>query len=421
MAADTLTATPLEDVDFGSAAFLADPFPILARLREEAPVFWSNTQHAWIVTRHADVLQAFRDTRLSASRIVPFLEQIPGGLGHDFPLIRRFESAWITNVDMPVHARLRRLMMNAFSKSVVEGLRPNVTTTSRGLLARIDGSDVEFVGDVARVLPSSVVAQMFGIPPELRDRFAVWAGRIQQATGAAVLTREMVVDYHQTLEDMNIELQKLIELRRRDPKDDLLSEFVRARDAGDRLSDDELLGACHATIIGGFETTMHMLTLGLIELTTRPWLQAYLLAGRDQAQKTVDELLRYIGMAKGMLRIAREDFTWHDQPIRKGALVFAMNASANRDPRAWDRPDEIDPERNNSRSAAFGPGMHFCLGQLLARMELEEFFTAVFRDYDVEIPSDERPYINSFTFRGLERLPVRMTRRPTCPYPGDRS
>ncbi|MFD2137800.1 cytochrome P450 [Novosphingobium resinovorum] len=114
----------------------------------------------------------------------------------------------------------------------------------------------------------------------------------------------------------------------------------------------------------------------------------------------VDELLRYIGMAKGMLRIAREDFEWHGHTIRKGDFVYGMNISANRDPRMWQRPDEIDPNRDNNRSMAFGPGMHFCLGHLLAKMELAEFFTELFGSYDVAILSAERPWINSFTFRG---------------------
>jgi len=399
------------DVNFGSPEYLAEPWPILAHLRTEAPVFWSESQHAWIITRHADVLQAFRDMRLSASRIVPFLETVPGGLGNDFPLIRRFESAWISNVDMPIHGRLRRLMMNAFSKSVVERLRPRAVAMSRELLARVDGRDIDFVEQVARILPSTVVSEFFGIPAELREHFAQWASRIQQATGAAVLTRTMVVDYHRTLEEMNVELSKLIAARRVEPRDDLLGAFVQARDAGDQLSEDELLGACHATIIGGFETTMHMLTVGLIELSERPWLREYLLRSPAHAQRVVQELLRYTGMVRGMLRIARESFTWHDQVIRKGDLVFAMNASANRDERVWERPDEIDPERDNSKSAAFGPGMHFCLGNLLARMELEEFFSATFRNCTVSLLSSERPYINSFTFRGLERLPVRIERK----------
>ena len=102
-------AAVVDDLDFNSDAFLNDPWPILAQLREQDPVFWSRTHQAWIITRHADILNCFRDRRLSASRIVPFLETIPGGLGEDFPLIRRFENAWITNVDDPIHSRLRKL------------------------------------------------------------------------------------------------------------------------------------------------------------------------------------------------------------------------------------------------------------------------------------------------------------------------
>jgi cytochrome P450 len=313
---------------------------------------------------------------------------------------------------MPTHSRLRRLMVNAFSKPVVESLRPKTVAISRALLAEVAGRDVDFVANVARELPSRVVTEMFGVPEALRERFAVWAGNIQQATGAAVLSRAMVEAYHQTLVDMNVELMKLIEARRREPQADLLTAFVRARDAGDQLSDDELLGACHATIIAGFETTMHMLTLGLIELAERPSLRAYMLQGPAQTQKTIDELLRYIGMAKGMLRIARCDFEWHGKMIRQGDFVYGMNMSGSRDERVWNNPDEIDPERNNALSMAFGPGMHYCLGHLLAKMELGEFFTAAFAHYDVTIQDAERRYINSFTFRGLESLTVRIMPRP---------
>lgn len=402
---------PVVDIDFSSPEFLRDPWTPLRALQNDQPVFWSEAQKAWIVTRHEDVLATFRDTRLSASRIVPFLETVPGGLNDDFPLIRHFEDKWISNVDLPIHSRLRKLMANAFSKGVVEGLRPKSQRISHDILVEVEGRAVDYVHDVARELPARVITAMFGIPAALQDQFATWAGHIQQATGAAVLDRAMIALYHQTLIDMNVELLKLIEQRRQQPQDDLLSRFVQARDESDRLSDDELLGACHATIIAGFETTMHMLTLGMIELVERPALQAYLLSGPNETAKTIDELLRYIGMAKGMLRVARTDFEWHGQQIREGDFVFGMNISANRDERVWANPDVIDPDRNNMKSAAFGPGMHFCLGHLLAKMELGEFFNELFGNFEIEILSDERPWINSFTFRGLERLPIRITRK----------
>lgn len=404
-------AAVVDDLDFNSDAFLNDPWPILAQLREQDPVFWSRTHQAWIITRHADILNCFRDRRLSASRIVPFLETIPGGLGEDFPLIRRFENAWISNVDDPIHSRLRKLMLNAFSKPVVESLRPKAREVSRELLAAVDGRDIDFVAEIARELPARVVTGMFGVPPGRRAEFARWAGDIQQATGAAVLTRPMIERYHQTLAELSAALMELIEFRRREPQDDLLTALVRARDAGDQLSEDELLGACHATIIGGFETTMHMLTLGLIEFAGKPELLPHLLGGTDACQQTIDELMRHVGMVKGMLRIAREDFEWHGKQIRRGDLVFGMNMSGSRDEAVWKDADRMDPLRNNRMSMAFGAGPHHCLGHLLAKMELGEFFTETFAHYDVQIRETRHQHINSFAFRGLERLPVRITRR----------
>ena len=210
---------PIDDIDFGSPDFLRDPWTPLRALQRDQPVFWSRSQNAWIVTRHEDVLATFRDQRLSASRIVPFLETVPGGLGDDFPLIRHFEDKWISNVDLPIHARLRRLMANAFSKGVVEALRPTSRQICRDILDGVEGRDVDFVVDVARELPARVVTAMFGIPAELRDQFATWAGHIQQATGAAVLDRAMIELYHGTLVDMNVELLKLSEQRRAAPRD----------------------------------------------------------------------------------------------------------------------------------------------------------------------------------------------------------
>lgn len=404
-------ATVVDDLDFNSESFLNDPWPTLRQLREQDPVFWSRTHHAWIVTRHADLLDCFRDKRLSASRIVPFLETIPGGLGDEFPLIRRFENAWISNVDDPIHSRLRRLMLNAFSKPVVESLRPRARAVSRELLAAVDGREIDFVAEVARELPARVITRMFGVPAEQRAQFARWAGDIQQATGAAVLTREMIVAYHRTLEELSAALMVLIEARRREPQADLLTELVRARDAGDQLSEDELLGACHATIIGGFETTMHMLTLGLMELAADKGAQARLLAGPQECQQLVDELMRHVGMVKGMLRIAREDFEWHGKQIRRGDLVFGMNMSGNRDEAVWKDPDALEPTRNHRMSMAFGAGPHHCLGHLLAKMELGEFFSEAFANYEVVVPAQPLRHINSFAFRGLETLKVRITRR----------
>lgn len=402
----------LDDLDLGSPEALADPWTPMRQLQDQDPVFWSASENAWIVTRYADVLSAYRDQRLSASRIMPFLSSVPGGFDEGrFPLIKRFENAWITNVDLPIHSRLRRLMAAAFTRPVVEALRPQTRKVSTAILASSAGKRLDYVHDIARELPAQVVAEMFGIPDAQRNQFADWAGKIQKATGAANLTQQMIADYHDTLAEMNVELTKLIEERRAEPREDLLTQFVQARDDGDRLTDDELLGACHATIIAGFETTMHMLTLGMIELAERPQLCDYARESEANMNRTVDELLRYVGMVKGMLRIARQDFSWHDKQIKTGDFVFAMNISANRDPRIWERPDEVLPDRDNKLSLAFAPGMHFCLGHLLARMELAEFFTELFAKYDIEILTHDRTYINSFTFRGLEQLPVKITRK----------
>lgn len=403
------------DIDFADMPQAADRWLTgLDRIREAQPVFWSEVQHGWLITRHADVLDGFMGKLpLSSYRLQDFMfgavprEQWAAAI----PTLSRFVLKWIVNVDPPDHTRLRRLLAKAFSKKVVESVRPYVQTTIEQMLDYAqERGELEFAEEIARIIPSRTLFRLLGVPEEYIGRLAKWSVDLNTATSWPNAPLTVLQGADRVLSELQDLFLMLIEQRRRQPGEDLLSAMIAAVDEGSQLSEEEMVGICQILLIAGQDTTSNSLTLGVAALARWPEQLQWLREHPEQIDTTTMELSRHIAMSGGQTRVAAHDFEWHGQQVRRGDIVFLMIATANRDPRMFEAPLALNFERPHlDRVVTFGPGLHHCVGHLLARMQINEFNLRAYRRFRRIEPLDSHIVFNpGFAFRSPTRLRVKF-------------
>jgi cytochrome P450 len=391
------------------AATLADPFPLYARLRDEDPAHWSPRLKAWVLTRYEDVKRVCLDSSMSSDRLRPFFATLPPTEAAKVAELVRYLTLWMVFRDPPEHTRLRRLAAKVFNVRSINALRPNIESLTAWLLDSLaDKKEFDFIADFAMPLPALVIMDMLGAPREelprlkrLSDEMALFVGSARDAPEkyqrAGAATREMA--------DL---FRELITARRASPQRDLLSELVALDDAGDRLSEDELVATCILLLFAGHETTTHHLANGLLALLRFPDELMKLRANRALAPAAVEELLRYDGPIGAQVRIVQEAHTLHGRQLNPGDRVFLLMNAANRDPRAYDEPDRVDLTRNGVPHLTFGFGMHICLGFPLARLEGQVALPAVLARWRrLELASQRLEWMDSMVLRGMKAMPVR--------------
>lgn len=400
------------DIDVWSQAFLAAPWQPLRRIADATPVYWSQNLQGWVITRHDDVKAAYADRRLSAARMELYLRSLPGDPAARFPTLIKYHNLGISFMDAPSHMRVRSLMMKAFGRKQIDAVKPMITEIIEDVIEQItEWQEFDFVRLVSAQLPTRVVQGMLGVPPSMTEEFFRLASDIINAMGSAQPSEQQMEAADAAAVRLNAVFADLIAQRRLAPTNDLLSALVDAKDSGDRLSEDELLAACTSIIEAGAETTAHMLAICVKHVAESADLRERVRRGPDSALPVVDELLRHPGLVMGMTRIVSSDFEWHGQQLRTGDIVFMMNVSGNHDPDVFADPERIDPDRDLSKSLAFGPGFHHCIGHFLARAELSEFLFRAFDKLDFTIVDENPEFIQSFVFRGYKSLRVKASLR----------
>lgn len=409
-------ADPQLDFAFADPGNLQDGIflPRLGRIRDTDPVFWSNNQHGWLLTRHEDVIGAFSDTRWSAKRLhVAQFSAIPQAQHAELiPNMIRYIPDWIINIDAPQHDRIRKLVIKAFNRKVIEQMRPTVERACDRLLdAALEQGSIDFVESVAYPLPAMVIIGLMGVAEEHIVPLRGWARDMTTALASHNPSRETLLAAEQTVQRMNEVFTAEIERRRKQPGNDLLSALVTAQEQADALTTEELLGLCHVLIIAGHDTTANSLGLGLLALMRNAGQRKRYLAGEFEPMQAMAELLRYVAMASTQIRIAREPIELRGKQIQPGQVGFLMIAAANRDPEVFANPDALDFSRPNlERSVTFAPGIHHCLGHFLARMELDILFRKLFaRASRVELAGDRYQFTPNYAFRGVESIPVQLS------------
>ena len=386
----------------------------LGRIREEDPVFWSAQQGGWLLTRHEDVVGAFGDPRWSAKRLhVAQFSAIPADQHASvIPNLIRYIPDWIINIDAPQHDRIRKLVVKAFNRRIIEGMRPAVERYCDQLLDEaLDKREFDFIETVAFPLPAMVIIALMGVAEEHIVPLRGWARDMTTALASAHPSREVLLAAEETVKRMNEIFLVEIEKRRQSPGTDLLSSLVQAHEDADALTTEELLGLCHVLIIAGHDTTANSLGLGLVALLRNPEQLARYQSGQIEPMAAMAELLRYVAMASTQIRISRETIELRGKTIPPGQVGFLMIAAANRDPRVFENPEALEFGRPNlEKSATFAPGIHHCLGHYLARMELDTLYRKLFAKVKkVELMAEDFQFTPNYAFRGMESIPVRLS------------
>lgn len=350
-------------IDLLAQSTVSDPFSPLAELRESEPVFWSERHRSWILTRYADVLDALKSADLSVELGDDFLQRIPS----DHPL-RRYIKRWMVFTDPPDHKRLRGLVVRGFTPGVIARMHDDVQVIIDELIDDIrQRATGDFMADFAGPLPAIVIAELFGLPREDRDRIAHLSTAISAVTLREVGTERFdsgAAAMHEFAQYIKWNIDRV----RGNPGDDLLSRLVGAHEEGDLLSDDELIGTVMMFLFAGHETTTALLGNGLAALTSHAnGLDS--LRSFESMESPVEELLRFDGPSRVMVRHAKVDMEVAGTQIQSGQRLLLAIAGANRDPRAFVEPDTLDLNRDPNRHLGFGFGMHFCIGANLARLE----------------------------------------------------
>ncbi len=395
--------------DLASPRFKANPYPFYARLRAEAPV-WRTTlpdkRVAWLVTRYEDVAGVLRDDTFAKDRLNAMdpeqLTKTPWVPGFLKPLERN-----MLDLDEPDHARLRALVSKAFTPRLIERLRWRIEALTEELLDAMERKDgAELVGDYALPIPATVIAELLGVPAEDRRKFHRWSGRLVSVSSG----RDMLRALPAALAFMRY-LRKLIEQRRAEPEDDLLTALVRAEESGDKLSEDEVLAMAFLLLVAGHETTVNLIASGALALLEHPEQAEALRSDPSLTKPAVEELLRYTSPVElATERYAREDVEIAGTTIPRGELVLAVLGSANRDERHFEDPDTLDIGRDPNRHLAFGRGgVHHCLGAPLARMEGQIAISALlgrFPHARLAVAPETLRWRRGLFLRGLRRLPL---------------
>jgi cytochrome P450 len=385
-------------LDLFDGSFWNDPYPAYDAARADEPVRRVDLPDGpvWMMFRHADVRAALTDARLSKDwRWTLPPEQRAEAPDQPLPMMLL--------MDPPGHTRLRKLVSRSFTLRRMEELRPRVEAFATQLLDELPATGkVDLMADYAFLLPVYVICELLGVPPEDRDDFAAWSNTMVDES-----TRDQAMEAAGKLHGY---LSQLIDAKRENPDDALISALIQEADGGDRLSQAELVAMAMLLLIAGHETTVNLIGNGVLALLTHPEQLALVRERPELMASAVEEFLRWDSPIHSTpVRFAAEDVEYSGVTIPAGAVVILSLAAANRDAGRFDDPEELKVDRDASGHVAFGHGLHHCLGAQLARIEGQEAIGLLLaRRPDIALAVDpvDLTYRRSTLIRGLKTLPV---------------
>jgi cytochrome P450 len=393
-------------------AFLADPFPLYARMQDEDPAHWSARLKAWVLTRYDDVKRVCLDREMSSDRLQPFFASLPDAEASRIADIIRYLSLWMVFRDPPEHTRLRRLTSKVFNVRSMNGMRDRIAALTGWLLNAIgERNEIDFIRDFAGPLPALVIMDMLGVPRAELARVKRMSDEMALFIGSSRNQPEKYDIAERATNEMAGFFRHLIAARRAEPREDLLTQLVQLEDDGDRLSEDELVATCILLLFAGHETTTNHIANGMLSLIRFPGEMRALRERPDLAPAAVEELLRYDGPSGAQVRIVRREHLLHGETLRPGERVFIMLNAANRDPRAYVDPHRLMLRRDGVPHLTFGFGAHICLGFPLARLEGQVSLPAVLARWrSIDLAAERLEWIDSMVFRGMKAMPLRVAR-----------
>ena len=414
---------PLSSYTLADPKVMRDPYPYYERMRAEDPVHFDEGIRTWLVTRYEDIVAAARNTedfsdemRVSAAVRSPFQAEVDEAMQREGFVPLTGEDNF--KVDGELHTRRRKLVAHAFTGPAVTAMEARVANIVRDRAAAfLPRGEADLVREFAMPIPILVICDALGLPADRVDEISRGADSMVAQVGAGA-TRDQAYQHGRNVLQLQRFVREAIEERRLEPGTDLISLLVQARVDDDpsipKLTDRELLSISIVAIAGGVDTTRNGIAFAMHALATRPDLLAYLRDSKEQDKdigRFNEEVLRFYSPVPQLPRIVKKDTVLGGKTIPKGSMVFLCWASGNRDAQRFAEADKFDLDRANTRQhLAFGTGVHFCLGSMLARQEMKyavkEIVSSV-ESLELAVPPEQLDLSSSMVIlRGLKTLPV---------------
>lgn len=387
------------NLDMSAAGFRSDPYPALARERAHHPVAWHEASASWLVFSHEHCNTVLRDRRFG--RI--WVDREPVERFEPFNLLHRHQ---MMENEPPAHTRLRRKVSSAFARGHIERMRPRVQVLGRKLLDEVaEAPEFDVLADFAEPLPVLVIAELLGTPSADVSSLRSWSQAIVKMYEPTV-TSAVETQALRASTDFSEYMREMIAERRRDLRDDLLSDLLRAQSGSAGLTDDEVLASAILLLNAGHEASVNVFGNGLVAMLRSPQEHAKLAHQQVDIAVAVAELLRFDSALQLFERTATTDVEVAGQRVTAGERIAVLLGSANRDEGVFANAEALDLSRHPNPHLAFGAGVHFCLGAPLARMELAESLRLLVSTYPRLTLAREPARRSTFVLRGYSEVPV---------------
>lgn len=395
--------------------FLVNPYPVYRDLIARSPVFYDDDWGLTFFTTHRDVTGILKDRegfgrdfrhRLEIDQVDPELYRriYPP----QWPMWTRYIRESFIDLEPPRHTRLRRLVSAAFTRRSSEAFRPRLEDAALRILDQaLERGEIDVIDDFATPIPLAMIAELMGVPGADQPQLVDWSHRIVRVFDKTV-TEEEGASAEEAVNDFVGYLEALVAERRANPGEDLISAMLAVDEAGDVLTDEEIVGTSILTLNAGHEATVHAIGNALLALARDPAAYAVLRRAEVGVSQAVDELLRFDSPLQMFERWVLEDTEVAGHPLRAGTKVGLIFGSANHDPDVFSVPERLDLSRHPNPHVSFGAGLHYCVGAPLAKVELEAAlgkWTEKVAAFEV---IDEPIRLESFVFRGVSELRVRL-------------
>ncbi len=389
--------TPLDET------FRSNPYPVCAKLREEAPVYEDVELRRFIYSKHDHVKSILRDAEFWSDP----RKANPGTfssefLGRDIP---EDELPSMLMMDEPDHRRLRSLVSQSFTPTAVERWRPRTKEVVQRVMDDISSNEFDLIGEFAGPIPTVVIAELMGIDPGLYGSFKRWSDTMVISSFNPFASEEQVAASNEAYNNLENFFYEEIERRRKDMGDDLISDMIRAEEDGDRLTAKEMVTQCNLLLVAGNVTTTDLIGNGVKALLDNPDQWKKLKANPGLIKNAVEEMLRFDSPVVNSGRIASRDIDLGGCPVSKGESLSTSLAAANHDPEVYPEPTRFDIEREDTHHQSFGGGRHLCLGSHLARLEAQEAILGLIERFPDLKHSDKGYQHHSIpSFRGMSEF-----------------
>jgi cytochrome P450 len=392
---------------------IADPYPIYRHYRETDPIHWGLTSNSrldgtWYLFRYQDVTAVLDSPNFGREAQKVRGDNAGSPVPPAFRGLSSMVNNWMVFRDPPNHTRLKTLVNKVFSPRLVENLRPAIAQIADDLLDRIHlKGTMDLVEDFAFPLPVIVIGDLLGVDPNDRPLFREWALALQHASASRLTPSPETYAKAEAATQGFIEyFRRAIAQRHQEPRPDLITALAKAEEE-DKLNDEEILATCIHLLTAGHETTINLITKGMLALLQNPPVLQQLRSHPELIPSAIEELIRYDAPVQMITRWAYEDLEIGGKQIRRGDHVGLMLGSANRDPERFPHPDQLDITREDCKHCGFGGGIHYCLGFALARAEAQIAINVLLnRLPQLQLVNEPVQWANNIVFHGPQHLNV---------------